>query len=423
MPSSSHWEESWNAVQRRLSAIRDTFDATTSPNPRVIRVGKLDAELLDQELVQVLQEPIHKALSLINASLKVRFEPELALLLQLSLYKLSIWNTGASYGAKLQGLKYSVPPGSGKISAPSGLPRRTLLLHGALTLILPYLHTKLRSHALSSAWPDAPSSDRRRKAWDVLTSLESFYTLLTLPSFLMFLWNGKYRTIADRLFNMSLVPARQLTKREVSYEFMNRQMVWHAFTEFLLFLLPLINARNLRRRVSRVINYISPLNLLSSLSPKYNVSTSKDASQKRGKYWSLPQDQCAICTENASLNLNLSESSNAFTVLAMTPTEASSMDSDSEPPAFPIYNPYLASCGDIYCYHCIAEQLIQTADSGEDELGWTCLRCNAYVRSADRYVVEMGSDATGSDYEFTSISGSASIGSYSESGWSDSSAS
>ena len=57
---------------------------------------------------------------------------------------------------------------------------------------------------------------------------------------------------------MRLVPSRRLVKRDVSYEFMNRQMVWHAFTvnsvtnlyslitdqfssqEFLLFLLPLL---------------------------------------------------------------------------------------------------------------------------------------------------------------------------------------
>lgn len=36
--------------------------------------------------------------------------------------------------------------------------------------------------------------------------------------------------MADRLLKMSLVPSRKLVKRDVSYEFMNRQMVWHAFT-------------------------------------------------------------------------------------------------------------------------------------------------------------------------------------------------
>ncbi|KAG6833895.1 hypothetical protein H0H87_007906 [Tephrocybe sp. NHM501043] len=275
MSNSSPWEEAWNSAQPRLSAIRDAFNTSTSPDPRVIRVGQLDSELLDQELVQVLQEPLNKALSLVNASIKARFEPELALLLQLTLYKLSIWNTGASYGAKLQDLRYTVSRASGKtLARPAGTPDGT-------------------------------------------------------------------------------------TTR----------------------------------------------------------------SQKRGKYWSLPQDQCAICAENASLNLNISEPSNAFTTLTSAPIGQSSLGSDSEPPAYPIYNPYLASCGDIYCYHCIAERLIQTADSGEDDDGWACLRCNAHVKNADRYTVEMGSDATGSDYEFTSISGSVSMGSYSESGWSDSSAS
>lgn len=40
----------------------------------------------------------------------------------------------------------------------------------------------------------------------------------------------RYRTLTDRLLHMRLVPARKLVKRNVSYEFMNRQMVWHAFT-------------------------------------------------------------------------------------------------------------------------------------------------------------------------------------------------
>ena len=40
----------------------------------------------------------------------------------------------------------------------------------------------------------------------------------------------RYRAIADRLLKMRLGPLRRLARRDVSYEFMNRQMVWHAFT-------------------------------------------------------------------------------------------------------------------------------------------------------------------------------------------------
>ena len=40
----------------------------------------------------------------------------------------------------------------------------------------------------------------------------------------------RYRTLTDRLLGMRLVPSTRIVRREVSYEFMNRQMVWHAFT-------------------------------------------------------------------------------------------------------------------------------------------------------------------------------------------------
>jgi len=131
----------------------------------------------------------------------------------------------------------------------SGLPHNRLLLHGFLTVLVPYIHTRLRNNAMSNAWPEAPSSDRRRKLWDWMSSIESTHAALSLVSFVVFLWNGRcvrfslvrsafadyivlyrYRTLADRLLQMRLVPARKLVKRNVSYEFMNRQMVWHAFT-------------------------------------------------------------------------------------------------------------------------------------------------------------------------------------------------
>jgi peroxin-2 len=66
-----------------------------------------------------------------------------------------------------------------------------LILHAALTVLAPYLHARLRAHALSNAWPDAPSSDKRRKVWEILTAAESSYALLALLSFVVFLWNGR----------------------------------------------------------------------------------------------------------------------------------------------------------------------------------------------------------------------------------------
>ncbi|KAF9569335.1 hypothetical protein CPC08DRAFT_739223 [Agrocybe pediades] len=428
-------DHAWNNAQPTLSKIKSSFSSSPdSPRPRIIRVGQLDSELLDQELVQLLQEPINKALSLVNSSFRARFEPELNLLIQLTLYKLSIWNTGASYGAKLQDLRYVVPSTSSRKLAPSGLPCNMLLLHGFLTLIVPYIHGRIRTYALSRAWPDAPSTDRRRKIWELLGHVESLHGSLSLANFIAFLWGGRYRTLADRLLRMSLVPSRRLVKRDVSYEFMNRQMVWHAFTEFLLFLLPLISARTIRRRFYRIASYLTPATLSSypfirnylKLKPNAVAEKGSSTQSKRGKYWSLPQDQCAICVENAKFNLNVSEPTNLFTTLAANSLQSGeqSDSKNSEPPAYPIYNPYQTSCGHVYCYHCIAERMIRTADEADDDLGWECLRCGDYVKETHRFTVEVvESDLTESDYEFsdldlgTDLSGS--MGSYSESGFSD----
>lgn len=181
---------------------------------------------------------------------------------------------------------------------------------------------------------------------------------------------------------MRLEPSQALLKRDVSYEFMNRQMVWHAFTEFLLFLLPLINPRTMARRLTSTFSSILP-----APSPAQKIRA-----PKRGKYYSLPPDQCAICAENASLNVNLGDAAGAlasytpaFPASSNSDVSDNNIEGDGEPP-YPITTPYLASCGHVYCYACLAERMFRAADDGS--CGWTCLRCAEEVRSADRYKLE-----------------------------------
>jgi peroxin-2 len=115
--------------------------------------------------------------------LKTRYAPELALIIKIVLYKFSVWDWGASYGARLQGLTYRLP---------RRLPRTGVLaLHALLTILVPYAHNRLRGHALSYAWPDAPSTDRRRKLWDLLGRLEFVHTFSALVNFLAFLRYGR----------------------------------------------------------------------------------------------------------------------------------------------------------------------------------------------------------------------------------------
>jgi peroxin-2 len=49
--------------------------------------------------------------------------------------------------------------------------------------------------------------------------------VLSLP-----LLSCRYRTLTDRVLGMRLTYAQRTMSRNVSFEFLNRQLVWHAFT-------------------------------------------------------------------------------------------------------------------------------------------------------------------------------------------------
>lgn len=55
------WQQAYSTAQPTLSTVRDNLGSTTSTYSRIMRVGQLDAELLDQELVHLLCEPLQKA--------------------------------------------------------------------------------------------------------------------------------------------------------------------------------------------------------------------------------------------------------------------------------------------------------------------------------------------------------------------------
>ncbi|KAI9448147.1 Pex12 amino terminal region-domain-containing protein [Lactarius indigo] len=385
------WQRLWDHSQPMLGDAEQSLAGTASPTPRILRVGQLDAELLDVELVNLLRDPLSKALGLVNSTLKSRFEPELSLFIQLTLYRLSVWANGASYGAKLQDLEYTIASVDGR-NISSRLPRKILLVHGALTIVLPYVHNRLRGHALSKAWPDAPSSDRRRKAWELMTRLETAHAAVALVSFIAFLWDGRYRTTVDRLLGMKLVPSRRLIRRNVSYEFMNRQMVWHAFTEFLVFLLPLLPHRKLRRLAATAANAVlHPLTAILALLPAparaafgFDPHPKQSDAQlnRRGKFAHLPEDECAICYENATATTLGIADPMTFATSAIRSRPPVSRD---EPPAHPLTTPYRTSCGHIYCYTCIAEKMLRAADEGVGQ--WECLRCAERVLGAERFHV------------------------------------
>lgn len=204
-----------------------------------------------------------------------------------------------------------------------------------------------------------PSSNVR--LFSRLSSLASTtHSIAAFASFLVFLFNGRYRTLLDRILHLRLAPPTNQVSREVSFEYLNRQLVWHAFTEFLLFLLPLVGISRWRRLLSRIWRKIK-------IAIKTSGTDEADASTANGEYAFLPERTCAICYQDQ----NSTSTSENEVVAGMGASGGiiGSVQTD-------ITSPYETfPCGCVYCFVCIATRL----ESAEGE-GWMCLRCGYLVK-------------------------------------------
>lgn len=189
--------------------------------------------------------------------------------------------------------------------------------------------------------------------------ISTSHSIAAFVSFLVFLVNGRYRTLVDRLLRIRLAPPSSQASREVSFEYLNRQLVWHAFTEFLLFLLPLVGISRWKRWLARA--WKKTLNAFKSSGDEDEVT------EKRGELGHLPERTCAICYRDQNPAATTETEILAASASSGGITGSSQTD---------ITNPYeTVPCGCIYCFVCIVQKL-----EGEEGQGWTCLRCGEVVK-------------------------------------------
>ncbi|KAF2872850.1 Pex12 amino terminal region-domain-containing protein [Massariosphaeria phaeospora] len=309
---SSAGVSAWDAIKGR-EGTRPEF-----------RVGQVDAELLDEELLNLLKGQVGEGLKYFGSHITDSYTPEILLGLRLILFKLSIWNNDASYGAHLQGLRYA----DARSNSPARPPPKPWqkAAYGIITIGGRYAWTKWEEYLLSTSEDYTTPQSPTLALFSRLTeNLNSVHDMASLASFLTFLYNGRYRTLTDRFLRLRLTPTSHSTSREVSFEYLNRQLVWHAFTEFLLFLLPLVGISRWRRIL--------------------------------GRTWRKLR-------------------SSFLALLGRAPANTSDADDENKAAATDITNPYeTVPCGCIYCFACLAQRI-----ANEEGEGWTCLRCGDVVK-------------------------------------------
>lgn len=347
------------------------WDVVRSPfgTRPAFRVGQVDAELLDEELLNLLKNQAGQGLRLFGAHLKDDYGAEISLALRSILWKLSIWDHGASYGASLQGLKYI----DAREKNPAARAEATALqraAYGLLTVGGRYAWTRWEDHlsSIENSYDIEPSPLIQRLS-RLTTFFSTSHNIAAFTSFLIFLYNGKYRTLTDRILRMRLVPSSNQTSREVSFEFLNRQLVWHAFTEFLLFLLPLVGISRWKRWISRAWKKFKTTITNIRTGRATDQDDEETDTLQSGELSFLPERTCAICYQDQNPTTPRSEQE-------IISADASANSGIIGNASTDITNPYeTLECGCIYCFVCLARRI--EAEEGE---GWVCLRCGEAVR-------------------------------------------
>lgn len=335
----------WDAISSR-EGTRPAF-----------RVGQVDAELLDEELVELLRGQVSDALRYLGghgSNLKHEWSDEILLALRAILFKLTVWDHDATYGAALQNLKYTDARRDGPVLVPPTRWQKSL--YGLITVGGRYAWIKWENWLLLKDNGYEEPSPTIQRLSRLTSSLSTAHTAAAFLSFLVFLLHGRYRTLLDRVLRLRLAPPTSQVSREVSFEYLNRQLVWHAFTEFLLFVLPLVGINRWRRWLSRTWRKTKKL---------IDTSPQDGSEEKRGEYAFLPERTCAICYQDQ----NSATTENEILAAAASSGVVGSTQTD-------ITNPYEGiPCGCVYCFVCLASRIER--EEGE---GWTCLRCGELIK-------------------------------------------
>lgn len=318
------------------------------PSPRV---SQLDAGILDSEITSLLKTDLAAIFQLQNGSWVYERHPELwDLILNLLIFRLTVWKTGSSYGSSLQNLKLSSFRDGKLISSY----KRTIL--GGV-IVGGYLWHKLESY-LYSVDHDTDSGSRMylilyfksiilKYKNVILSCLNDSFKIINLLNFTAFLISGRFPSVLHRILGISYTPiVSELLKfngDNVNFEFQNRQLVWNVMTEFLVFILPLLQFRKLRRMATRILK-----------SHKTELSVEPSDKAVETPYASLPISQCAICKQTEDV-------------------KSSAQGQSTDTTSFLITNPFVTNCGHIFCYVCIASKFNHLENAGFDSEG--CLRC------------------------------------------------
>ncbi|XP_021736896.1 peroxisome biogenesis protein 2-like [Chenopodium quinoa] len=245
--------DAWITTYKTLLPKWNSFPLAHQMIPiSISRVNQFDAARLDVEMSAMLKEQLVKVFSLMKPGILFQYEPELDAFLEFLIWRFSIWVDKPTPGNALMNLRYRderVMEARGKVRTGlegPGLTPAQKLWYCIATVGGQYIWTRLQSFSAFRRWGDSEQRTLGQRAWLLLQHVEGIYKAASFGNLLIFLLTGKYRSLIERSLRARLVYGSPNMNRAVSFEYMNRQLVWNEFSEMLLLLLPLLNSASLK---------------------------------------------------------------------------------------------------------------------------------------------------------------------------------
>ncbi|NXX47880.1 PEX2 factor, partial [Tricholaema leucomelas] len=290
-----------------------------SVNP-VLRVSQLDALELNKALEQLVWTQFTSCFSGFKPGVLAHLEPEIKAFLWVILWRFTVYSKNATVGQAILNIQYK--NNFSQTEKYQALSKQQKLWYLALTVGGRWLEE--RCYDLCSSRP--------LQSLCKVKSLISFGTglvkLCGLLNFLVFLQQGRFATLTERVLGIRAVFSRPQGVRQLGFDYMNRELLWHGFAEFLIYLLPFINFQKIKLKIS------------SWCLPVAGHPSSEQAAAAQCR-------ECSLCGEWPSL-------------------------------------PHTIGCSHVFCYYCIKSNYLH-------DLDFTCPKCGSEVQSLQplKYKIEM----------------------------------
>ena len=288
---------------------------------KVLRVTQLDGEEIDAQLFNVIKREVKSALLTKPFTFFLHFEPEINAIIRYILWKISLGRDSVSstLGQAMlntERLFQNNNLNSNKkkwymcvVIFTFWVKERESTLTRLLELILRFCKKEFYVDLIKN----------------YLSKLETFVYLLSLLNFLVFIKNGVYSTLLDRIFQWEYFFKSDPSPRYIDYDYMKQEMRRQIITETIIAILPFINFAK----------------LFDVIQTQYYKVGGKTYQSEVNLHESFT---CSICREK-------------------------------------VINPYTSHCKHIFCYYCVKGNMDNITD-------FTCPVCNEVILSTEPLDVE-----------------------------------